>query len=414
MKYGLIGEHLTHSHSPFVHRALGNPDFVLKEIAPEELDDFLQEADFCGLTVTIPYKQRVMAHCVVDERARDIGCVNTIVNRGGTLYGYNTDVLGFAFTVRRMGLSFQGKKVLILGGGGTSKTVGAYARDEGARAVIKVSRSGENHYGNLERHADAEILVNTTPVGMFPHNGQSPVELSRLPHLCAVIDVVYNPIKTALRLEAERAGLPCAGGLPMLVAQAAYAHRLFFDMDTDEAATTETIERVLRELEAKLTNLVLVGMPGCGKTTIGTMLAARLDRPFVDTDRVIFEHCGKTPAEIIERDGEAAFRDVEQAVIAQVTKTGGQVIATGGGSVLRPENRDALRQNGRVIFLSRELAELATDDRPLSADPDALWRLYTERLPIYESICDIQCNVSGSISDQMDHILTKCQLGGFL
>ncbi|MCL2694933.1 MAG: hypothetical protein FWE69_01255 [Clostridiales bacterium] len=380
MKYGLIGEKLGHSYSQTIHGLLGNPDYELLELSPEELPRFLTAPTFCGINVTIPYKQAVIPYCELSETAARVGSVNTLVNRGGKLFGCNTDLQGFCYLARRAGISFDGKKVVILGSGGTAKTALIAAKDGGAREVVTISR---DNFGSHKDHANADILINTTPVGMYPNNESQLVDLVAFPNLSGLLDVIYNPNKTRLVLAAEDRGIPAAGGLPMLVAQAFYAHKLFFDLDLDEAL----IEDTLVKTERQFSNIVLIGMPGCGKSTLGKALAERLGLVFVDTD----ERMGRGPAEIISESGEAHFRQLESAVVAEVAKQTGRVIATGGGSVLAEVNRLALRQNGRIIFVDRALDRLATDDRPLSVD---LAALYKTRYPIYRDLAQKRLTVT--------------------
>jgi len=394
MKYGLIGEKLSHSYSKELHGFLGNEAYELLELPPHAVGDFLRRADFLGINVTIPYKETVMPFCTLDESAKKIGSVNTIVNRGGTLHGYNTDYFGFSCMARREGISFAGRRVVILGSGGTSKTATCVARDQGAAAVAIVSRSGENNYENLERHAQADVLVNTTPVGMFPNTEKSPVALSGFPRLRAVMDVIYNPLRTKLLLDARARGIPAANGLSMLAAQAFCAHRLFFAGEYGDADGDAVIEEILRKTRQLHSNIVLIGMPGCGKTTIGAALAEQLGLPFVDTDAVIETRTGRTGSDILREEGEPYFRALERDVVAEVCAKTGQVIATGGGSVLLRENRDALAQNGVVLFLERPLGQLATAGRPLSVD---LKVLYGRRLPLYEGLCGYKIQIGADL-----------------
>lgn len=398
MTYGLIGEKLGHSYSKVIHNLLGNQAYTLKEIAPENLPAFMETSGFQGINVTIPYKERVMPYCTLSPEAQRIGCVNTIVHKDGQLFGHNTDYAGFLYMLRRGGIALKGKKVVILGSGGTSKTAACVAADEGAGEVIKVSRQGAHNYDNVANHADAQILINTTPVGMYPRNLDAPVSLESFPCLEGVVDVIYNPLKTALTLAAAERGIPHTNGLSMLVAQAAYAHGLFFGVDVDEA----TMEQILTEVQKQMRNVVLVGMPGCGKTTFGQMLAQTLGLAFVDTDECIQVQTGHSPSEFITTHGEAHFREIEKEVVAQVAKQTGQVIATGGGSVLLPENRMAMKQNGFVVFLDRPLELLATEGRPLSTNLNAL---YSTRYPIYTQMCDVCIQVEGNVREVFEHII---------
>jgi shikimate dehydrogenase len=401
MKYGLIGKTLSHSYSKVIHGFFGNHEYELLELPPESLEDFLRAADFLGINVTIPYKETVMPYCVPDEHAKKIGSVNTIVNKNGTLYGYNTDYFGFSYMAKLAGISFNGRKVVILGSGGTSKTAVSVTRDGGAREIAVVSRNGENNYGNIERHADCDVLVNTTPVGMFPNNGDSPLSLDNFTKLSAVIDVVYNPLRTKLLLEAKKTGIRTASGLSMLTAQALRAHNLFFGIETNEREDLMSVEEALSKTEKRFSNIVLTGMPGCGKTTMGRELAKVFGKDFVDTDELIAKRTGRKPRDILREDGEPRFREHESAVIAQAAAKTNQVIATGGGSVLAEENRDALAQNGIVIFMDRPLDRLAIDGRPLSVNLEAL---YQRRLPIYESFCQYKITLDDDFAANVRRI----------
>ncbi len=395
-KYFLIGNPLGHSHSPRVHGALGNPNYELHALEPSELNTFFAERSFAGVNVTIPYKQAVMPLCdALDGAAVEIGAVNTVVNCGGRLFGCNTDVDGFLFLCRQAHISFEGKKVLILGSGGTSKTARFAAKRLGAREIVVVSRGGEVNYDNVQSlHGDAEILVNTTPVGMYPNTGVSPISLDGFDKLAGVVDVVYNPLRTALVLDAERRGIPAAGGLSMLVAQAAAADTLF----RGKKHTDGEIARVAEALRRELANIVLVGMPGCGKSTVGKILAEKTGRPLCDIDALITERAGMPIPEIFETHGEAYFRDLEAEVTKEICASGGQIIACGGGTVLRAENRDALRQNGFVLYLHRATEKLARGGRPLSAGDGAVEKLYGERHAIYEACADAEIPDSNSVS----------------
>lgn len=385
-KYYLLGGTLGHSHSPRVHAALGNPAYALHPLPSEALADFFAARDFAGVNVTIPYKQAVMPLCdALDAAAVEIGAVNTVVNCGGKLFGCNTDIDGFLFLCREAKISLAGKKVLVLGSGGTSHTVCAAAKRSGAREVVVVSRTGDVNYGNV--HAlcgDAEILVNTTPVGMYPHAGESPLALDGFNRLTGVVDVVYNPLRTALLLDAERRGIPAAGGLSMLVAQAAAADTLFRGRRHSDGE----ISRIAEDLRRELKNIVLIGMPGCGKSTVGKCLAAKTGRELIDLDAAITARAGMKIPDIFEKFGEAHFRDLEAEVTKEVCATGGKIIACGGGTVLREENRAALSSNGYVVYLRRAVSKLARGGRPLSAGDGAVERLYKERRAVYETAAD--------------------------
>ena len=400
MEYGLLGEKLGHSFSPQIHRDLAGYDYQLLPTPPEAVEDLFARRAFQGLNVTIPYKQTVMPLCdEVDPRAAAIGAVNTVVNQNGRLTGYNTDIDGFLYMARRAGVDMAGKKVVILGSGGTSRTARAAAGELGAREIVTVSRHGEDNYQNLSRHADAQVLVNTTPVGMYPNWGQSPVSLESFPALEGVLDVVYNPLRTALLLQAEERGLPCSCGLPMLVAQAKRAAELFTGQNIDDSRA----EAVLHGLRGQLTNIVLIGMPGCGKTTVGRALAEKLGRTFVDLDEEIVRRAGMPILEIFAREGEAGFRERESVLVREFGERTGLVVSTGGGVVTRRENYIPLKQNGLLLHLRRDPAALPTDGRPLSqaTAPEELWR---RRAPLYAAFADGEIDNNGPLAGTLEQI----------
>ncbi len=412
--YGLLGRTLGHSWSVPIHASLGCPDYRLIELEPDALGDFLRREDIGGLNVTIPYKRDVMAWCdAIDPAAAEIGSVNTLVRRDGKLYGYNTDIDGFRYMLRRAGICLAGKKVLVLGSGGASLTARAAARQAGAREIVVISRSGPDSYEDLaQRHGDAEAVVNTTPVGMWPKLEGRPVDLRDLPRVTDLADVVYNPGRTDLLLQAEALNkgahlcrdarlhpgaeaepvrhIRYTGGLPMLVAQAKRAEELFFGKALPDGVTEEIVARLWRER----TNLVLVGMPGCGKTTVGRALAELSGRPFVDLDGEIVRRAGRPIPEIFATEGEDAFRSLERQILAETCAKSGQVIATGGGAVLRPGNRAAMRRTGRVYWLLRDLKDLPTAGRPLS-QAGSLEEMYRTRAPLYGDAADVRVENSG-------------------
>ena len=400
MEYGLLGERLGHSFSPQIHRDLAGYDYQLLPTPPEAVEDLFARRAFQGLNVTIPYKRTVMPLCdEIDPRAAAIGAVNTVVNRNGRLTGYNTDIDGFLYMARRAGVDMAGKKVVILGSGGTSRTARAAAGELGAREIVTVSRHGEDNYQNLSRHADAQVLVNTTPVGMYPNWGQSPVSLESFPALEGVLDVVYNPLRTALLLQAEERGLPRSCGLPMLVAQAKRAAELFTGQNINDSRT----EAVLHGLREQLTSIVLIGMPGCGKTTVGRTLAGKLGRTFVDLDEEIVRRAGMSIPEIFAREGEAGFRERESALVREFGERTGLVVSTGGGVVTRRENYIPLKQNGLLLHLRRDPAALPTDGRPLSqaTAPEELWR---RRAPLYAAFADGEIDNNGTLAGTLEQI----------
>lgn len=390
--YGLLGRKLGHSWSVPIHAALGNNAYRLIELEPEDLEPFLKREDIGGLNVTIPYKRDVMPFCdEIDPGARAIGSVNTLVRRkDGKLWGYNTDIDGFLYMASRSGIRITGKKVIILGSGGASLTAQAAVRREGAREVVVISRSGPDNYGNLDRHADGEIVVNTTPVGMFPDNGNAPVDLTAFPRCQGVLDVVYNPRRTALLLQAQALGIPCCDGLPMLVAQAKVAEEHFFEKSIPDSEN----ERILKLLRWETENIVLIGMPGSGKTAIGQLLSELTGREAIDIDQRIVQRAGCSIPEIFARGGETEFRRLEREETAKAGALSGKILLTGGGVVKTPENYNALRQNGRVYHLLRNLDTLPTDGRPLSqgADLQAMWR---EREPLYRKFRNVMADNNG-------------------
>ena len=393
MKYGLIGEKLGHSYSCQVHRALGNPDYVLKEIAPDALGDFLRARDFAGLNVTIPYKQAVIPYVdALTDTAREVGAVNTLYfDASGALWGDNTDVYGFCTMLE--GIDVRGKKALVLGSGGTSHTACYALRAMGAGDCIVVSRRGAVNYENVySLHADAEVIVNATPVGMFPNNGARPIDIRRFPRLCAVADVIYNPARTALLQDADALGIPRAGGLSMLVAQAARSVERF----SGRALGEEAWRGALRQVAASLRGVALVGMPGCGKSTIAQAVAQELGRACVDLDAEIEREAGKSIPEIFAQDGEEAFRAAETRAARQFSRENA-VLATGGGCVLRAENAQALRANSLVVWLKRAIDQLPREGRPLSVGN--LYEMEQKRAPYYLAASDVQIENQGSVEE---------------
>jgi len=402
LKCGLIGEKLGHSFSPQIHAKLADYDYDLFEMEESAVGDFLKKGDFHAINVTIPYKKTVMPFLdEISDEAKRIGSVNTITHLpGGGLRGDNTDYYGFAYTVKKSGIELRGKKVLILGSGGASMTARTVAADLGASEVVIVSRNGENNYGNLERHSDCGVLINTTPVGMVPNTGASPVALDLFPKLTGVLDMIYNPGKTKLLLDAEERGIPFSNGLPMLVAQAKAACERFLCKEVEDAVIDEITDSIRRDT----LNITLVGMPGVGKTTIGKGIAAALGREFIDTDDVIVERAGRSIPEIFASDGEAAFRALESEVIADVTKRSGLVIATGGGAPTIAANVNPIRQNSVVFFLKRDLSALSKDGRPISQSRD-LSELFAERLPKYRTVADHEINCGNDVKENCAKIL---------
>ena len=406
MVYGLLGRTLGHSYSPQIHALLGDYEYRLFEVEPQDLEAFLKKREFGGINVTIPYKKDVLPYLSgISDNAKRIGAVNTIiVKEDGGLYGDNTDYDGFLCLVQKSGFQVKGKKALVLGTGGASLPISAVLSDLGAREVVFISRSGENNYQNLSRHADADFIVNTTPVGMYPNNLKAPLSLSEFPKLSGVLDIVYNPQKTKLILDAERLGIPAYSGLLMLVAQGKRAAELFLGHDIPDSET----DRIFKKLSTEMQNIVLVGMPGCGKTTVGKALAEQLNRPFFDADEEILKRTGKSAEAWIEACGEAVFRQKETEVLESLCKQSGTVIATGGGAVTVPENADILRQNSIVFFINRDVSALPVEGRPLSK-ATALSEMYEVRLPLYRGVCDYEIAADDGVDAVVRRILEDLQ-----
>ena len=402
--YGLLGQSLAHSYSEQIHKELGLRgkvayDYKLLEVAPENLEDFLSRSDIQGLNVTIPYKKAVLAFCqeLSDDVLR-IGAANTIVMKKGKLCAYNTDIAGFKYMIEKSNINVSGKKCVILGAGGASKAARCGLEDLGAREIVIVTREG---YDALGLHADADIIVNTTPVGMYPENGEKLISLKSFPKCSGVIDVIYNPLRTALLLEAEQLGIPYVGGLSMLVAQARESYNLFFDRNMINA----TVEDITSMLYKQNQNIILTGMPGCGKTTIAQAIGEKTGREVIDIDKVIEFEQKKSVAEIISKYGEETFRNLEHQAIVENCKLSNKVIALGGGAILDRENYPALHQNGKIFFIRRDITLLPTDDRPLSKSPETLMEMQKIRLPLYQDAADVEIENNGTIEEAVEKIL---------
>lgn len=405
MKCGLLGRKLGHSYSPQIHACLGSYSYDLFEKEPDEIEAFLKQDNFTGINVTMPYKKSVMPY--LDELspvAQTMGAVNTIVRRtDGSLFGHNTDYFGFSSMVQNAGLSLSGKKVLILGSGGASNTAVQVLKKLGAH-VVTVSRNGENNYHNLHLHSDAAVIVNATPVGMYPNTGECPIDLNLFPQLEGVLDLIYNPARTQLLLDAEKKGIIAKNGLWMLVAQAKEAAETF----TGTPLSDDLIADIHRKLSVQMQNIVLVGMPGCGKSTVGKILAEQTGKIFVDSDALVTELAGKPIPQIFTEDGEEAFRLWETTALEQLGKQSSLVIATGGGCVTKDRNYSALHQNGTIVWLQRDLNLLPTDGRPLSlANP--LSGLYEARRPLYEAYADFCADNIGTPEETVSAILNQLE-----
>ncbi len=412
MIYGCIGEKLGHSFSREIHNALSDYDYELFEVARDELDSFVKGRDFKAINVTIPYKELIIPHLYfVDEHARAIKAVNTVVNRDGLLYGYNTDFYGMTALIEHLGLDLSGKKVAILGSGGTSKTAFAVAANLGAEPILRVSRTARDDAIDYETlyldHADTEIIINTTPVGMYPNISGLCVDIDKFPRLSGAIDAVYNPLRTPFIMKAMERGIPAEGGLYMLVAQAVKASEIFLDRKYPKG----TLERIYDHILKSKENIVLIGMPSSGKSTVGALLAEALGRELTDTDELIAYEAGCDIPTIFNEKGEATFRAMECSAVMKAASKNGAVIATGGGAVLRKENIFALKQNGRVYFIDRPLSALIpTEDRPLSRDRAAIEKRYAERYDIYCSSCDVRIPAESDAAGVCELILENFKL----
>ena len=391
-KFGLLGEKLGHSFSPLIHGMLGDYDYSLIERNADELEELFRSGEFDGFNVTIPYKKAVIPYMAeLSDSAKRCGSVNTVVRRAdGTYFGDNTDFYGFSVMLRHSGICVKGRKVLVLGDGGVAPTVREVLKDECAGEIVTISRRGEDNYDNIAKHHDAQVIVNTTPVGMYPHGGVSPVQLADFAKLEGVLDLIFNPLNTEFMLQAKELGVVAEGGLLMLAAQAVRASERFLGCSYDEPVTSEKIyEEILR----RQTTVFLIGMPGCGKSTIGKAMAKVCGRKFYDTDKEITKTVGKTPAELIGEVGVDEFRRIETDNLRRLSTECGAIIATGGGIVTREENLRLMKQNGIVVLLERKLENLATDGRPLSAG--GVEKLWEEREPMYRRFADATFRVRG-------------------
>lgn len=409
MKYGLIGEHLKHSYSCEIHAQIADYEYELHEIPPSGLGGFLKKREFNAINVTIPYKQDVIPYLdEISDTAKRIGAVNTIVNRNGRLYGDNTDFAGMLALAKHIGVDMKGRKVLILGTGGASKTGHALAEYMGAQSVFYVSRSGKDGSISYEQavteHSDAQIIINATPVGMFPKQDGRPIDISAFPKLEGVIDAIYNPLRTNLVLDAQERGIPAEGGLYMLSAQAVHASAVFRDIPLDESLVDKAFKSVKNDKQS----IVLIGMPSSGKTTVGRILAEKCGKQLADTDEYIVRKIGMPISDFFAKHGEAEFRKIEKETVAELSAMGGRIIATGGGAVLDAENVRALKQNGVLVFLDRRPENLiATDDRPLASRRSALEKLYAERYDIYCAAAELHIDANTTPEAEADAILKE-------
>ena len=400
MKFGLLGRKLGHSYSPMIFDLMGGYRYELFEREPEDIENLLKNGDFDGINVTIPYKKEVLQYLdEIDPLARRLGAVNTIVKRDGKLFGYNSDYFGFLSMVHRTRIDVNGKKVLVLGSGGASATVCAVLEDLGAKVVV-ISRTGENNYGNLNLHRDTCVIVNATPLGMYPNNGVSLLDISQFPELEGVLDLIYNPARTQLLMDCEKYGIPGFSGLWMLVSQAKKSAEWFMDRELPDSLVSD----IHFKLRDRMENIALVGMAGCGKSTIGRLLAKETGKQFVDADTEIETLAGKTIPEIFAEDGEEEFRRLETEVLSRLGKESGLVIATGGGCVTRERNYPLLHQNSRILWIKRCPAKLPTKGRPLSQKTNPA-KLYEERMPLYKLFSDAAIDNDGTRGETLTKIL---------
>lgn len=400
MQFGLLGRKLGHSYSPQIHSYLEKYPYTLYEVEPEDIEFFMNSNSFTGINVTIPYKKTVLPYCAsLSETALKLGAVNTIVrDEKGKLIGHNTDYFGFMYMVKKSGLTLYGKKVLVLGSGGASNTAVAVMQELGANVIV-ISRSGKDNYDNIQQHWDAAAIINATPVGMYPNNGISPVDLSNFHKLEGVLDMIYNPSKTKLLIDAEARGLVAENGLWMLIAQAKESAELFTGKTYDDAIIVEIYHRLSNQMR----NIVLIGMPGCGKSTIGQTLAKELHRTFYDTDQEIIHTANCSIPEIFEKTGEFGFRCIETSVLEKLGKSSCSVISTGGGCVTKEENYPLLHQNSIIIWIQRDIDQLATEGRPLS-HAEKLQDMYSIRKPMYRKFADHIVTNNSSVEDTLEQI----------
>lgn len=401
LQMGLLGEKLWHSFSPIIHQKLADYRYDLYEVARDELTDFMNKANFAGLNVTIPYKKEVMAYLdSIDDKAQAIGAVNTIKKQDGRLIGYNTDYDGFAYLLHKNCINVRGKKVLVLGNGGAAAPVREVLKAEKAREVVTISRRSENNYANIAQHYTAEVIINTTPVGMYPHNGESLIDLKSFTNLEAVVDIIYNPLRTQLVLEAGELGICAVGGLDMLIGQAIRACEIW----TDKEISTAQWDKITQEIMKLKQNIVLIGMPGSGKSTLAKLLATALKRESIDMDELFLEEYSRSAQEVIIKDGEERFRQLEHELVKKCGQQSGVIISCGGGVVTRAENYFPLKQNGKIICLQRDITKLPTDGRPISQNND-LEELYQKRKPLYERFSDCMVEVDDESKVTLKRVL---------
>ena len=404
MEYGLIGENLSHSFSEFIHSEFNLYNYKLYNLSEDELDVILKSKKFKGLNVTIPYKKAVIKYCdVLDETVKKIGSANTLDIKNNCLKAYNTDYFGLKYTMDRSNIFLKNKKIMILGSGGTSLTARALAEDLGASEIITVSRSLDEkvNYINIYDYNFVDIIINTTPVGMYPNNLCELVDISRFKNLSGVVDVIYNPLKSKLLMKSKELKIPTAGGLPMLVAQAKASAEIFSGVEIDDLI----IEKIIKKLCFKISNIALIGMPGCGKTTLSKILSDKLSKKFIDIDQEIQKYFQEKISDIFKIHGEEKFREAETEIIKKCGKENNFILSTGGGAVINKENYYPLKQNSRIYWIKRDLNKLDTKNRPLSKNLNEIKKIYESRKLMYENFSDKIIFNNGNLEDAAQKIL---------
>ncbi|MBP9988758.1 MAG: AAA family ATPase [Ruminococcus sp.] len=406
--YGLLGQRLIHSLSPEIHRELGNFRYELFQLEPEELDDFFVKRDFAGINVTFPYKKEVMKYCdEISDSAKKIGCVDIIcVDENGKLIGDNCEFHAFEHMINKAEIDVNNKKVLIIGSGSNSFTIQAAVEHLGAKEVVVASRMGEVNYNNLYEHSDANIVINTTSIGMYPNNGEKIVNLNQFQDLCGVLDTIYNPRRTRLICDAEDLEVKNTDGLSMLVSSAYLSEIMFGRIEPDD----ELMKATYKTMSDHRKNIIFVGMPGCGKTTIAKVIAAKLGRPCIDLDKLIEMQAGVPLTTIFAAYGEKYYRELETQTLKKITRNGGQVIAPDSGCVMNKENQYYLRQNGYIVWLSRPLKELKHNGVYLAGNMKVLEQIQEERNGIYKFLADIKVNVTDNAETTVTEIINKINI----
>ncbi len=408
-RYGLLGEKLGHSFSKEIHESFGHYNYDLIEVSRDDFNNFMTSREFKAINVTIPYKEMVIPYLsYIDDGAKEIGAVNTIVNHDGKLYGYNTDYLGLKSLILSKNIDISGFRVLLLGTGGTSKTARFVLKNLGVKEIILVSINNEegtiSYEEAVKSYKDVDMIVNTTPCGMYPKTMDLIIDLTKFNNLKLVIDVIYNPLKTRLGILAEELHIPYACGLYMLVSQAVHAAGIFRNISVDESITENIYNKLCREKQ----NIVLIGMPSCGKTTIGDILSQKINKELVDIDALIENKIGMTIKDFINKYGELEFRKIEKEIVLEVSKKNNQIISTGGGVIKDYDNIIALKGNGVIIFINRNIDNLTpTESRPLSSNIDALRKLYEERMPLYKKYSDIEVSNNNAIEEVIETIINN-------